>query len=465
MTSQIHKNGDMTEPRFAPNRRMILNAFSMNCVSHIQQGLWVRADSRQTEYLQLEPWLELARIAEAGCLDSLFLADVVGLYDNYQGSADTSFRQAVQVPVNDPMLLIPAMATVTEQLSFAFTSSVLQAHPFTFARQLSTLDHLTRGRIAWNVVTSYLPNAGSNLGFDGLPDHEERYARAEEYLEVVYKLCEGSWSDDAVIIDRVEHVYADPSKVRQINHRGPRYEVQGPHLSEPSPQRTPVLFQAGMSDRGRDFASSNAECIFVVASTRGTAAIRRDFEKRLNSKNRSISEVKLIGGVAPIVGGTEKEAIDKKNDYLEQLSVEGGLVHMSGNTGVDLGDIDPSTPLDGFDTERVQGLIKNLIDSAPPGTRTFGDLIRSNLAGAWLVGSDEQVANELQNRFDAGLDGFNLTYSVTPGTFVDFIDGVLPILQKRGLAQSEYTPGTFREKLFGYPRLPRTHPATVHRQP
>ncbi|HAN08796.1 MAG TPA: hypothetical protein DCP89_09875 [Acidimicrobiaceae bacterium] len=454
----------MAEPRFAPNRRMILNAFSMNCVSHIQQGLWVRADSRQTEYLQLEPWMELARIAEAGCLDSLFLADVVGLYDNYQGSADTSFRQAVQVPVNDPMLLIPAMATVTQQLGFAFTSSVLQAHPFTFARQLSTLDHLTKGRIAWNVVTSYLPNAGNNLGFDGLPDHEERYARAEEYLEVVYKLCEGSWSDDAVIINRSEGVYADPRKVRQINHRGPRYEVQGPHLSEPSPQRTPVLFQAGMSTRGRDFASSNAECIFVVTPTSGVATLRKDFEKRLNSKNRSISEVKFIGGVAPIVGGTEKEAIDKKNDYLEQLSVEGGLVHMSGNTGVDLGEIDPSTPLDGFNTERVQGLIKNLIDSAPPGTRTFGDLIRSNLAGAWLVGSDEQVANELQNRFDAGLDGFNLTYSVTPGTFVDFIDGVIPILQKRGLAQSEYAPGTFREKLFGYPRLPLSHPATVHRQ-
>jgi long-chain alkane monooxygenase len=443
---------------------MILNAFSMNCVSHIQQGLWVRADSRQTEYLQLEPWMELARIAEAGCLDSLFLADVVGLYDSYQGSADTSFRQAVQVPVNDPMLLIPAMATVTQQLGFAFTSSVLQAHPFTFARQLSTLDHLTKGRIAWNVVTSYLPNAGNNLGFDGLPDHEERYSRAEEYLEVVYKLCEGSWSDDAVIINRSAGVYADPRKVRQINHRGPRYEVQGPHLSEPSPQRTPVLFQAGMSTRGRDFASSNAECIFVVTPTSGVAALRKDFEKRLNSKNRSISEVKFIGGVAPIVGGTEKEAIDKKNEYLEQLSVEGGLVHMSGNTGVDLGDIDPSTPLDGFNTERVQGLIKNLIDSAPPGTRTFGDLIRSNLAGAWLVGSDEQVANELQNRFDAGLDGFNLTYSVTPGTFVDFIDGVIPILQKRGLAQSEYTPGTLREKLFGYPRLPLSHPATVHRQ-
>lgn len=448
----------------APNRRMILNAFSMNCVSHIQQGLWVRADSRQTEYLKLDPWLQLARIAEAGCLDSIFLADVMGLYDNYQGNADISFKQAVQVPANDPMLLVPAMATVTKDLGFAFTSSVLQAHPFTFARQLSTLDHLTNGRIAWNVVTSYLPNAGDNLGFDGLPPHAERYARAEEYLEVVYKLWESSWTDNAVIIDREAQIYSDPSKVRRINHHGQHYDVQGPHLSEPSPQRTPVIFQAGMSDRGRNFAASHAECVFVVrTSTHAIPGIRKDFEKRLNEKGRSISEIKLIGGVSPIVGGTEKEAINKKNEYLEQLSVEGGLVHMSGQTGVDLGEIDPSMPLDDFKTERIQGVVKNLIDTAPPRTRTFGDLIRNNLSGAWLVGSDEQVANELQNRFEAGLDGFNLTYSVTPGTFVDFIEGVLPILQKRGLAQTEYTPGTFREKLFGHPRLPESHPSADHR--
>ena len=184
----------------------MLNAFTMNCVSHIQQGMWTRGDTRQTEFNSLEPWLELARIAEKGCLDTIFLADVIGLYDNYKGGANTSFQEAMQVPVNDPMLLIPAMASVTEHLGFAFTSSVLQAHPFTFARQLSTLDHLTEGRVAWNVVTSYLPNAGSNLGFDGLPSHEERYSRAEEYLEVIYKLLEGSWADDAVVNDSERRV-------------------------------------------------------------------------------------------------------------------------------------------------------------------------------------------------------------------------------------------------------------------
>ena len=145
----------------AAPRRMLLNAFHMNCVSHIQQGLWVRDDTRQLDYTQFEPWVELAQILEKGCFDALFLADVMGLYDTYRGSAATSIIEAMQVPVNDPALLIPAMAYVTEHLGFAFTSSVLQTPPFTFARQLSTLDHLTRGRVAWNIVTSYLPNAAA----------------------------------------------------------------------------------------------------------------------------------------------------------------------------------------------------------------------------------------------------------------------------------------------------------------
>ena len=369
----------------------------------------------------------------------------------------------MQVPVNDPMLLIPAMASVTEHLGFAFTSSVLQAHPFTFARQLSTLDHLTKGRVAWNVVTSYLPNAGYNLGFDGLPAHAERYTRAEEYLEVIYKLLEGSWTDDAVINDRDRRVYVDPDRVRPIDHHGRYYDVAGPHLSAPSVQRTPVLFQAGMSERGRDFASRHAECVFVVGSSRSGPAIAKDLHTRARLRGRASSDLKLIGGVAPIVGGTEAEAMAKRDDYERDLSIEAGLAHISGNIGADLGDIDPDEPLETFQTERVQGFIKNLLDSAPPGTRTMGDLIRSNLAGAWLVGSAEQVADELQRRFENGLDGFNLTYTVTPGTFIDFVEGVAPILQERGLAQSEYSGGSLRQKLFGTDKLPTSHPAATFR--
>ena len=235
-------------------KRMLINAFSMNCVSHIQQGLWVRDDTRQTEYTQLDPWVELAQILEKGCFDALFLADVVGVYDAYKGGSETSIIQGMQIPVNDPAMLIPAMAHATENLGFAFTSSVLQSHPFSFARQMSTLDHLTNGRVAWNIVTSYLPNAGANFGLGGLPSHDDRYDLAEEYIDVTYKLWEGSWEDDAVLRDKERGVYADPAKIHKINHVGKHYEVAGPHLSEPSPQRTPLLFQAGSSTRGRQIS-------------------------------------------------------------------------------------------------------------------------------------------------------------------------------------------------------------------
>ena len=247
-------------------KRMLLNAFSMNCVSHIQQGLWVRDDTRQLEYTQIDPWVELAQILEKGCFDALFLADVVGVYDTYKGGPETSIIQGMQIPSNDPSLLVSAMAHATKNIGFAYTSSVYQAHPFTFARQMSTLDHLTKGRIAWNIVTTYLSNAGLNYGLGGLPPHDDRYDLADEYLEVTYKLWEGSWEDDAVLADTVRGIYADPSKIHQINHTGKHYHVAGPHLSEPSPQRTPLLFQAGSSTRGRSFAAKHAECIFIRES-------------------------------------------------------------------------------------------------------------------------------------------------------------------------------------------------------
>jgi alkanesulfonate monooxygenase SsuD/methylene tetrahydromethanopterin reductase-like flavin-dependent oxidoreductase (luciferase family) len=186
--------------------------------------------------------------------------------------------------------------------------------------------------------------------------------------------------------------------------------------------------------------------------------LETDLQQRARANGRSRSDIKLIGGVAPIVGGTEAEALAKREEYEQSLSIEAGLAHISGNIGADLGEIDPDEPLENFRTERVQGFIKNLLDSAPPGTRTMGDLIKSNLAGAWLTGSAEQVADELERRFNSGIDGFNLAYTVTPGTFIDFVEGVVPILQERGLAQRDYVDGSLRKKLFGEDRLPASHP-------
>ena len=456
------------QPRtMQPRKRLSLNAFSMNCVSHIQQGLWVREDTRQLEYKTLDPWLDLARILEKGRFDALFLADVVGLYDTYGGGAETSIREGMQVPVNDPMLLIPAMASVTEHLGFAFTSSTLQTHPFTFARQVSTLDHLSRGRVAWNIVTSYLPNAAASLGLAGLPGHDARYDQADEYLEVGYKLWEGSWEEDAVVADRVRGIYADPAKVHPIDHVGPWYQVKGPHLSEPSPQRTPLLFQAGSSDRGREFAALHAECVFVLTSrralTRGNDVVA-DIRKRAGSYGRRPEDLRFYQGLSPVVGGTEAEAKAKAAEYLEQLSTEAALAHLSGSIGVDLGAMDPDRPLETFDSQAMTGLAYQLLKSAPPGTRTFRDLARANMAGQFLVGAPEQVADTLAEFGELGIDGFNLVYSVTPGTFVDFIDGVVPVLQARGLVQQDYEPGPLRQKLFGEPRLNDRHPAAGYRK-
>ncbi|WP_256872924.1 LLM class flavin-dependent oxidoreductase [Candidatus Entotheonella palauensis] len=450
-----------------PPRRMLLNAFHMNCVSHIQHGLWVRDDTRQLEYTQLEPWVELAQILEKGCFDALFLADVIGLYDTYRGGPETSILEGMQVPVNDPALLIPAMAHVTEHLGFAFTSSVLQTHPFTFARQISTLDHLTRGRVAWNVVTSYLSNAAASLGLGGLPSHDERYERADEYLDVTYKLWEGSWEDDAVLRDTQRRMYADPAKVHPIHHAGKHYEVVGPHLCEPSPQRTPLLFQAGSSTRGRQFAAKHAECVFIVtsrSSLSGSASIIQDIRTQAVRQGRRPEDVRFFQGLTPVVGGTEAEAKAKEAAFIEQANMEGSLAHMSGSIGVDLGTINLDQPLATFDFQSVRGSVKGLIESSPDKSATFRDLIRSRMLRQFLTGTPEQIADELQAWFEAGVDGFNLVYTVTPGTFVDFIDGVVPVLQARGLVQRAYAPGPLRQKLFGEARLPKRHPAAAYRR-
>lgn len=448
--------------------RLRFNAFSMNCVSHIHHGQWVRPDTRQTEYASLDPWLELAQLLERGKFDALFLADVVGTYGSYRGSRDVAVAEGLQIPVNDPSLLIPAMAAVTDDLGFAFTHSVLQEQPFNFARRISTLDHLTGGRVAWNVVTSYLEDAGRNLGFGGLPEHDERYARADEYLEVVYKLLEGSWEDDAVIRDLERGVYADPGKIHNIDHSGRFYpDVVGPHLSEPSPQRTPVLFQAGSSERGREFAARHAEAIFIAArNPLGARTQIEDVRARAARFGRDPEDIVFYQGLSAIVGGSEEEALAKQREIDEFASDEGYAAHMAGNLGIDLSAIDLEAPLDELAEANVQGVVRGMIESAPNQDWRFGDLLRY-VVDLRVVGTPEQIADELQVWADAGVGGVNLMYHTTPGSFADFIDGVTPVLQERGLQQREYAPGTLREKLGdgrSGPRLDERHPGAAVRR-
>ena len=201
------------------DKRLLFNAFSMNCVSHIQQGLWTREDTRQTEYKSLAPWMELAQILEGGCFDALFLADVVGLYDTYRGGRGRVHPRGHAGAGERPHAADPRHGVGHRAPGLRLHGSILQSHPFTFARQLSTLDHLTNGRVAWNIVTSYLPNAAASLGLHDLPDHDARYDQADEYLDVIYQLCEASWEEDAVLVDRTNRIYADPAKIHPSTTR------------------------------------------------------------------------------------------------------------------------------------------------------------------------------------------------------------------------------------------------------
>lgn len=448
-----------------PPKKIIYNAFTHVTPSHQSHGQWRRPEAgTQRNFSKLDPWIELARIAERGKLDTIFFADTVGVYETYRGGWETVAREGMQFPSNDPASLISALGYVTEHLGFVVTSSVLQEHPFGFARKLSTLDHVTDGRVAWNIVTSYLDNAARNFGLDRLPLHDDRYAWADEYLEVTYKLWEASWQDDARLADPVSGIYADPAKIHEINHAGQRYQVRGPHLPEPSPQRTPVLFQAGASNAGRNFAAQNAEVAFLPAlSLDSLRADIADLNNRLIARGRSVGDLKFLTSIHPIIGSTEAEAKAKHAEFLEWRRDEAYFAHASGGMGFDLASIDPATPLKDIRTEYTQGGIRAVIDSEPNKATTFGDLIRRRLDKAF-VGTPEQIADEIGRWVDAGIDGFNLIPVVTPGWFNEFVDEVVPVLRKRGLIQSDYAPGTLREKLFGRnARLPDSHPARLLR--
>ena len=251
-----------------------INAFSMNCLGHLSPGLWTHPNDNSVRYNTLGYWTDLAKLLEAGLIDSLFLADVLGLYDVFRGGPETAIQYGTQTPNNDPLLVIPAMAAVTQNLGFAATAALSFEPPYTFARRMSTLDHLTGGRIGWNIVTGYLDSAARGAGREKQTSHDARYEIAHDYMDVVYKLWEGSWDDDAVVRNRATGAYADPRKVRRVRHRGPHYQIDAVHLSEPSPQRTPLLFQAGTSLKGREFAARHAECVFLNGRSKPIVAAR-----------------------------------------------------------------------------------------------------------------------------------------------------------------------------------------------
>jgi FMN-dependent oxidoreductase (nitrilotriacetate monooxygenase family) len=446
-------------------KRLIFSAFAMNTGSHIWHGTWRHPQARQAEFNDLSMWVELVQLLERGRFDALFLADVSGLYGDYKGGWETFVREGLQIPSNDPLILAAALILATDHLGIGITSSIVQEQPFNFARRMSTFDHLSNGRAGWNIVTGILENAARNFGLDHLEEHDERYARAEEYCDVAYKLWEGSWEDDALRIDHAAGLFSDPAKVHKIDHRGERYSVDGPHLPSPSPQRSPLLFQAGSSPAGREFAARHAEAAFITAPNPALAGeMIRDVRARAARNGRDPEDIIFLQGVTPVVGSTEEEAQRKAKDIDDYVSTDGLLAHVSGAVGIDFGDLSPDTPLSQVQGPGQQGIVRELIAAAPSGREaTIADFARMT-RGLRLIGTPEQIADELEVWAAEDVGGFNIVYALLPGTFADFIDHVVPVLQDRGLMQRDYAPGTLREKLFGNAHLPDRHPARRHRR-
>jgi long-chain alkane monooxygenase len=443
-------------------KRLILNLFEMNCVSHITHGLWRLPANNRERHNDIEYWIELARLLEDGGFDAVFLADVVGTYDVFRGSADTSIREGLQIPNNDPSLVVPAMAAVTQHLGFGITFSTTYEPPFGWARRLSTLDHLTKGRVGWNIVTSYLPNAARNFGLDGEVEHDTRFEIADEYLDVLYKLWEGSWDDDAIVADRQNNVFADPAKIRPIDHDGKYFKVEGPHLPSPSRQRTPVLFTATASGAGTRFAGKHAEVVFTggpfleqtMAGIRAAAV----------EAGRRADDVKFVTTAGVIVGRTEAEAAAKLAQFQQLSSQDGYLAHAS--LPFDPTTLPPDTKLS--EVAGPDGGIGRRRVADPDQTvgqflAGFGDLSRHPL---FAVGTPEMVADAIEGWLDdVGIDGINLLQYHSYDTARDFIELVVPVLRERGRLRTSYDAGeSLRDRIFGAgDRLPDRHYGTRYR--
>lgn len=446
-------------------KHILVNAFNMNCVGHINHGQWTHPRDTSVNYNRLDYWTDLAKTLERGLFDGLFLADILGTYDVYSGNVDVTLREAVQLPVNDPLLLVSAMAAVTQHLGFGITVNVNGEPPYSFARRISTLDHLTGGRIGWNIVTGYLDSAARAVGREAQTGHDLRYDQADDYLEVLYKLWEGSWEDDAVIRDRAARVYADPAKVHKISHRGRFYQTEGYHLCEPSIQRTPVLFQAGTSGRGQLFAARHAECVFISVPDKAAArAASRALRAAVVAAGRRAEDIRILAGIAVVTDRSGVAAREKLADYRAYSSPEAGLAHFAASTGIDFARYGLDDPIPYGGSNAIQSASKLAESRGWTKRQLLGQLA---LGGRYplAVGTPAEVADELEDWIREGeIDGFNLTRIVAPESYADFADLVVPELQSRGSYKTEYGRGSLRNRIFGQgDRLPDRHAAHAFR--
>ena len=406
-------------------------------------------DNRLQALGDMTLWQELGRTLERGRFDAIFFADTPGVFDRYQERLDESLRYGVCWPTHDPVPLLGIIGAATEHLGLTATVSTGPHHPYALVRSLSTLDYLTRGRIGWNIVTGHL--RGEHRAF-GLPvlEHDQRYERAEEYMDVCYRLWD-SVADDAIVADKASGVFADPAKIEIVEHAGEYFRCNTVSPAWPSAQRRPVLFQAGSSGRGQRFAMKHAEVVFAIQPNLGSMK-RFMAEFRALAAETGVRRVPGVTfGIQPIIGGTEEEARAKLNGLIDRITPEASIARLSGSLGVDFSGMELDQPLAEMQTQGSQGLMKAFSTAVGDKPLTLRDVaIRWGLAVGMpqLIGSPEQVADQMETIWrETGCHGFNVTPHVMPSSVEDFVDQVVPILQKRGVYRTEYEGKTFRENL------------------
>ena len=431
-----------------------LLGFVQHGVNSHATGMWryskdkVNWDWRRPEY-----WEHMGRTMERGLFDAMFIADELAPYNNYEGSSDATVKYAVQCPTHEPSTIVPIVTGATKHLGVGLTLSTAFEHPYSLVRRLSSLDHLSGGRVAWNVVSSYSKSEWDAYGAE-MTDRSRRYERMAEYLQLCYELWD-SWEEDAIVADKESGVHADPSKVHEVNFDGEFFKSKGRSFVCRSPQGRPVLWQAGSSDTGRDFAARHAEAIFAVhPNIDRMREYADDLNSRLSKFGRKPGSVKLIYGLQTVVAETREEAQEKYERIKACIPLEGALAWISGHFGPDFSTYDLDEYVQNIEIPGIQGLFESIIYAKggdPVTVREAAIYYAQGMGMPILVGTPEDIADQMEHFMDeGGADGFMLAATYTPGCFEEFADMVVPELQKRGRYRTEYSGNTLRDNLLAY---------------
>ena len=435
-------------------RELHLNAFIMSTGHH--EAAWRHPDVEPARALTLQHYVDIARTAERGRLDSVFFADSVALHGKVRHNTHSAF---------EPLTLLAALAASTSHVGLIATASTTYNHPYTLARAFASLDHLSGGRAGWNIVTSAGQDEARNFGLTDRPDHEARYARATEFVQLAQALWD-SFDDEAVVADKASGVYADTDLITPVDHRGDHFEVRGPLNIRRPVQGYPLLVQAGSSESGKEYAARFAEAVFTAQQTLGEAqAFYTDLKGRLAAHGRRPENLLILPGISPVIGRTEEEAKAKEAELNALINPAYGLAQLSSMLDHELGEADLDGPLPPVDagTEGNQSRKQLVLDLSAREGLTVRQLIERLAGGRGhrvFAGTASQVADQIQEWFEQGAaDGFNVMPPTLPGGLDDFVDLVVPELQRRGLFRTEYTGETLRDH---YGLSKPTNPNTQH---